>query len=358
MKIPSAPQKVTLNITNRCNLNCLYCGVSSTKNAPGDLSLEEWKEIIDELARIKVFHLLISGGEPFIRPDFSELLKQIFKHHFRISINTNGTLFNDEVLSLVSKFRRLDNIQVSLDGPDSDIHDIIRGKGTFEKIIGGIRILRRWGTPFSFFVVVCKNNKDHLGEIVRFSKNLGASQITFSSLLPQGSALSHFYDLFLSFEEKKEVEAELRYLNKRYPKLVRGSLIQTIEWMDQIYEVGATKEESARANKITSCGGSVAECSIRPEGWVIPCDRLWDYRVGNVKEESFQSIWLNSEGFRQFRKRYSRSIDSFVECQNCTYTSLCRGGCPAIPYYLGRGIEGWDPLSCYKVFTGKIESYV
>lgn len=356
MKIPSAPGKVTLNITNRCNLDCLYCAVSSTKNAPGDLSLEEWKEVVDELAGIKVFHLLISGGEPFMRPDFSELLKHIFKYHFRISINTNGTLFNDEVLSLVSESRRMDNVQVSLDGPDAETHDFIRGKGTFEKVIDGIRVLRRWNIPFSFFVVVCRNNKDRLGEIVRISRKLRAAQITFCSLLPQGSALSHLNDLFLSFEEQKKVEVELRYLKKRYPHLVGGSLIQTIEWMDRISKVDLTGEKPVRANKVTSCGGSVAECSIRPEGWVIPCDRLWDFRVGNVKEESFQSIWLDSKGFRQFRERYSRTMDSFKECRNCSYIGLCRGGCPAIPYYLGRGIGGWDPLSCYMVFTGKMAS--
>ncbi|MBW1912321.1 MAG: radical SAM protein, partial [Deltaproteobacteria bacterium] len=266
MKVLSAPEKVTLNITNRCNLHCLYCGVSSTKNAPGDLSLEEWRKVIDELARIKVFKLLISGGEPFIRPDLPEILEQILQCHFRVSINTNGTLFNDKVLSLLSQSRHLENIQISLDGPNSDIHDFIRGKGTFDKIREGIKVLRRRKIPFTFFIVVCRNNKDYLGEIVKFAKMVGASQITFSSLLPQGSALAHLDDLFLSFEEEKAVEAKLRRLNKRYPALVGGSLIQGIKMMDQISQIDVSELSQSDANRITSCGGSVTECSIRPEG--------------------------------------------------------------------------------------------
>ncbi len=358
MKVFSAPEKVTLNITNRCNLHCLYCAVSPTKNAPGDLSLEEWKGVVNELALIQVFHLLISGGEPFLYLDFPEILRHIFQYHFRISINTNGTLFDAEVLSLLAQSGRLDNIQVSLDGPNSEIHDVIRGKGTFEKTLEGVVLLRQWELPFSFFIVVCRNNKDHLEEMVQLSNQLGASRITFSPLLPQGSALLHFDDLFLSFEEQKKVEAEVRLLKKKYPHLVGGSLVQTIEWMDQISEIDVSKKQSKKINKITSCKGGISDCSIRPEGWVIPCDRLWEYKVGDVKEQSFQSIWLHSEGFQNFRIRYSRCMDSFKECQDCIYTDICRGGCPAIPYNTGREIEGWDPLSCYRVFIGQKKSYL
>ncbi|MBN1832494.1 MAG: radical SAM protein [Deltaproteobacteria bacterium] len=358
MKIPSAPQKVTLNITNKCNLECLHCGVSGTKNMPGDLSLNEWKEVVDELARIKVFQLLISGGEPFMRADFYEIFSHILKYHFRISINTNGTLFDDETISQVCRSGRLDQIQVSLDGPDSDTHDSIRGKGSFERTMRGVETLCRWKAPFSFFVVVSRNNKDSLQEIVRISERLGASQVSFSPLLPQGSALSHVHDLFLLFDERKEVEAELKELKKRYPRLIGGSLIKTIERMQEVSRIDLPDQKSTKAHKITSCGGSVSECSIRPDGWVIPCDRLWGYRVGNIREQAFESIWLYSRGFKRFRERYTRRMDSFLECRDCVYTFLCRGGCPAIPYNMGRGIEGWDPMSCYRVFTGEKESYV
>lgn len=358
MKVLSAPEKVTLNITNRCNLNCLYCSVSPTKNDPEDLTITEWKNVIDELAEMKVFNLLISGGEPFMRQDFVNILKHIFRYHFRISINTNGTIFNEEVLSVLSGSNRLDNVQVSLDGPDSEVHDFIRGRGTFEKTIGFMETLHRREIPFNIFVVVCRTNKDHLKKIVHLAKKLGVAQVTFSSLLPQGSALAHLDDLFLSFKEQKKVEEELRHLKKKHPKLVGGSLMQAIQRMDWISQINISKEKSVKPNKITSCGGSVSECSIRPEGWVIPCDRLWEYKVGNVKQASLKSIWLHSEGFQQFRKRYTRNIDSFKECHGCGYTGICAGGCPSIPYNMGRGIEGWDPLSCFRVFTGELKGYI
>ena len=171
-------------------------------------------------------------------------------------------------------------------------------------------------------------------------------------IVPQGNALKHLKELMLSFEEGKTVEAELRQLKRLHPNLVGGTLMQGIEWMDEISEIATEKELDGVSNYITSCGGSISECAIRPDGEVIPCDRLWEYGVGNVKEESFQKIWLHGEGFSKFRERYKQRIDSFAECCNCSYISVCRGGCPATSFGLGKGINGWDPLSCYQVFRG------
>lgn len=358
MKIPSAPHKVTLNITNRCNLECLYCGVSSSKNAPGDMRLEAWKKVINELAGLKVFNLVISGGEPFARPDFFDILKHILRYHFRVSINTNGTLLNDNVLSLVSESNRFDNIQVSLDGHNSAIHDFIRGQGTFQNTINGLKMLQRWNIPFRLFIVVNRNNKDYLEEIVGFSKHIAAAKVILSPLVPQGSALSHLDDLFLTLKEHQKVASKLRRLKEKYPKFIGGSFMQIIEENDRILKIPLDKKKPVNTNKITSCGGSVTECAIRPDGGVIPCDRLWDYIVGNVEQQSFKSIWLNSTELRKFRKRFSRYMDSFEECKGCRFVDECKGGCPAIPYNMGKGVDGWDPLSCFLVYMGKKKSYV
>jgi SynChlorMet cassette radical SAM/SPASM protein ScmE len=356
MKVLSAPERITLNITNRCNLACRYCAVSSTKNAAGDLTLAEWTSVIDELARIKVFQLLISGGEPFLRDDFTDILKCITRHPVRIAVNTNGTRLRKDVLAHLAESGRLNYVQVSLDGPNAAVHDALRGSGSFAMLCKGIDRLQRYQIPFHFFVVVHRLNFRHLEEIVRFAQNCGAKRTAFSALLPQGSAIDHLNELMLTFKEKKQVEMDLRRLRRKYPRRVGGTLMQSIDWMDQISELDFEKQPPRQANRVTSCGGSVTECAIRPEGWVIPCDRLWEYTVGNVRDLPFQDIWLHSEGFRKFRERYQRRMDDFEECRGCVYTDVCKGGCPATAYGLGKGINAWDPLSCYQVFCGRKES--
>jgi SynChlorMet cassette radical SAM/SPASM protein ScmE len=353
MKVLSAPERVTLNITNRCNLACRYCAVSSTKNVPGDLSLTDWCDVIDELARIKVFQILISGGEPFLREDFLHILRRIGRYPMRISVNTNGTCLREDVLAHLADSGRLNFIQVSLDGADAAVHDRLRGRGAFAMLRKGIDRLSHHAIPFHFFVVVNRFNFRHLEDIVRFAVDAGAASTAFSAMLPLGGALESLDVLQLSHMQQKETDRELRRLKRKYPRTVGGTLLQTIAWMDQITRLEGNKERPRRANRITSCGGSVSECAIRPEGWVIPCDRLWNYAVGHVKQSRFQDIWLYSEGFRRFRKRYVLRMDDFEECRDCLFTDVCKGGCPATAYGLGRGINAWDPLSCYQVFSGR-----
>jgi SynChlorMet cassette radical SAM/SPASM protein ScmE len=355
MKVLSAPEKVTLNLTNRCNLNCLYCAVSATKNAPGDLALEQWQSIIDELARIKVFHLAISGGEPFLCRSLLSILVHIHRHPFRVSINTNATRMDEKILSYLSCSKRLDYIQVSLDGPNAEVHDQIRGLGSFKQLVKGVDLLRSYDIPFFYYVVVHKSNQRHIGEMVRFGRSTGASQVAFSTLVPQGNALGHLNELLLPYDDQKQVEDEMRRLKNRYPHFVGGTLVQAIEWMDAITRRAGSRSTVGGVNIVTSCGGSISECAIRPDGGVIPCDRLWQYTVGDVKKNSLQFIWRHGQGFKKFRERYRRRIDSFAECRGCAYADLCRGGCPATPYGLGKGIDGWDPLSCYRVFVGQKE---
>jgi SynChlorMet cassette radical SAM/SPASM protein ScmE len=353
IKVLSAPEQVTLNITNRCNLACRYCAVSSTKNLPGDLTTGEWSAVIDELARIKVFRVLISGGEPFLRKDFLEILRCITRYPLRIAVNTNATCIDEGVLDHLARSKRLNYMQVSLDGPDAAVHDRVRGAGSFERMRRGIDLLRRHRIDYHFFVVVHRFNFQHLEEIVRFTREVGGRRAVFSCLVPQGSALQHLNDLMLSFDEQKQAEAVLRRLKREDPGRVGGSLLQGIEWMDRLQQFSRDKQPPRIANRITSCGGSLSECAIRPDGAVIPCDRLWEFTVGNVKEHGFQEIWRNSEGFRKFRERFQQRMDSFKECRGCRFADVCRGGCPATAFGLGGSINGWDPLSCFQVFSGQ-----
>lgn len=358
MKILSAPERVTLNITNRCNLACRYCAVSSTRNSPGELSLEEWRAVIEELARIKVFQVLISGGEPFMRTDFLDILKCLARYPMRIAVNTNGTCCSEEILAHLAEGGRLNHVQVSLDGPNARVHDRLRGPGSFERLCRGIALLRRHRISFHFFVVVHRLNFRHLEETVRFARDSGANQAAFSPLLPQGSALQNLEKLMLSFEEQKQAEAVLRQLKREFPHRVGGTLLQNLEWMHHLQELHRKKRPPRKANRITSCGGSVSECSVRPDGAVIPCDRLWEYTVGNVRKNAFQDIWLHAEGFRRFRERFLQRMDSFEECRGCLFTDVCKGGCPATGFGLGRGINSWDPHSCFQVFSGRKDSTI
>jgi len=137
----SAPLDVFIAVTSRCNLACRHCNVFSLRNSRTDLIGDEWIKFIKRLAELKVFTLWISGGEPFMREDIFAIFEEIEKHHFRFGLNTNGMLVDEEKSKRISELEKLYSIFVSLDGSTAEIHEKLRGKGSFEGVIDGIKNL-------------------------------------------------------------------------------------------------------------------------------------------------------------------------------------------------------------------------
>ncbi len=131
--LPLNPLVVRLRITNRCNLSCHYCYVGSSLNKKNDqlLTLNEWQKIIDQLP----FYTLIdiTGGEPLLTPNFSEILSLMLKRKLKVSLITNGTVRKEGIIPLMVS-KKLMHLMVSLDGPQK-IHDQVRGEGSFKKAL-------------------------------------------------------------------------------------------------------------------------------------------------------------------------------------------------------------------------------
>lgn len=135
------------HITNKCNLRCSHCYQESYTDQ-SDLSLEELKETADKIFSTmakwqKKGDISITGGEPFLKKELFPLLSYLDNSDkiSRLDVLCNGILITDEIASKLKKIKKLQNVQISLDGATPEIHDQIRGPGTFEKAMSGIRIL-------------------------------------------------------------------------------------------------------------------------------------------------------------------------------------------------------------------------
>ena len=137
------PVLVDLSITQKCNLHCDYCSVSAAPDVEtdGELSLRDYKKLFKELDDLHVLRVAISGGEPLIRADFFDILEEACKYDYATVINTNGTLVTDEVASKLTNYQ-FDRICVTLDGSCAEIHDYHRGRGTYTKVLQGIRFYK------------------------------------------------------------------------------------------------------------------------------------------------------------------------------------------------------------------------
>ena len=153
-------------VTHRCNLRCPYCRIAETPAA--ELDLDEMRSLIDRFCDLGVMRIGISGGEPLLRADLGEIVRAGAVRGRIVSVNTNGWLLAERIDAV----KRADLINVSVDGPPS-LHDEIRGRGSWERIVDGIEAARSVGVRMSAIVVVHSRNLPHLEETLSTIAGLG-----------------------------------------------------------------------------------------------------------------------------------------------------------------------------------------
>jgi len=179
-----------LDITNTCNLHCTHC-YQPTNNDGLDLPLEKWCEILNQYDALSAklhlrHHFTLSGGEPTISSlfiPFLELLRSRFPDA-GINILTNGTMISDEMVRAI-KLSGAD-VQVSIDGPNSELHDSIRGRGNFQKAVCGIMKLRANGVHVVLQAVLSRQTVPFIPSFFDMAERLDVAMMNFTRFIPQG----------------------------------------------------------------------------------------------------------------------------------------------------------------------------
>jgi AdoMet-dependent heme synthase len=326
--ILSAPLDVCLGITNKCNLRCKHCLASNSRQEP-DLTTPELLRVIQQLKDLKVLSIAIFGGEPLAREDFFDILEALSKLKVSLTINTNGTLITREVARRLSR-SPIKAYTVSLDGSCPEVHDLLRGQGSFNAAIEGIRNLKAEGCRVTISTTVMRLNQNDLANIVLLSKRLGADNLRFNTVEYFGNAACYGDSLIMKPEEKFQLLDQARSLRDTFGNAVSGSLFQACDIMDGM----AQNPKEVLPLKVFSCAAATIKCNIRPDGWVTPCEIVWDVKAGNLKEQSLYDIWHHSPVMKAFREPIEIKEDDIPECKGCAYLRLCYKGHRCQPYYL------------------------
>ena len=179
-----APVNVTWEITLKCNLRCIHCLSEAGAAKANELTTRECRELVDQLAALKVFQINIGGGEPFMREDFLGLLAYSHKKGLVTCVSTNGILIDNRLAEELSRFKML-YLQVSLDGAEPAVNDRIRGKGTYTKILEAMDCLVRQGVPFSINTVLTRLNYPQLDALRSLAEEYRA-ELRVSRFRPSG----------------------------------------------------------------------------------------------------------------------------------------------------------------------------
>ena len=315
-----APVNVTWEVTYTCNLSCIHCLSDSGNRRVTELSTDQCRSVIDELSAMKVFQLNIGGGEPFMRPDFLDLMDYAHDKGIVTCISTNGTLIDRDIAKRLH--HPLVYIQVSLDGATPESNDPIRGQGSFRNVLRALEYLREWDIEVSINTVLTRLSFSELDLMTKLAADFGA-KLRVSRFRPSGRGKESWSKLNVSAEQMLAFSDWLR----RHLAVSTG---------DSFFSVST---EERRSLGLNMCGACKLTCCISPEGGVYPCAFLQeeDFRAGTVPDASFGKIWRDSPVFHSFRNLEIKS------CESCHRFDLCHGGCPAIAYHTQRKMGIADP---------------
>lgn len=336
------PAHPAWEVTAACNLRCIHCHAASGKPAPDELTTDEAKRFIDELSKVNEFRMLVyTGGEPLMRPDLFQLLKHSKKAGLANVIATNGTLINEDVA-----FRMKDagvvGVAVSLDSSQKDIHNRIRSHSqAFELAMEGIRSVRKAGILLQINVTAMEYNIPTMDELIELADKAGSGIMLLYQLVPVGRG-SRIEKATLNINENERL---LKFLAEKQKYI--STIIEPVagpQYWPYLMEVNHKKHPIWRKFAeyvFHGCAAGRGFVYIKANGDVWPCPFV-EVSAGNVKTESFKSIWENSEIFVNLRNREEALHGA---CGECSYRKIC-GGCRGRAMAYSGDYLGEDP-SCF-----------
>jgi len=323
------PKWIAWEVTGRCNLNCIHCRASSSMvSHDTDFTTEEARKLIDDITSFCSPVLVLSGGEPLLRPDLFEIAKYGTEKGLRMCIATNGTLVTDDICEKM-KESGIKIVSLSLDGSTAAVHDDFRKQpGAFDATLRAAGTFHRNGIQFIVNSSFAKRNQHDIAETYRLAKKIGAHAWYMFMIVPTGRGEEIMNEL-ISKEDYEEILSWHYQMEKNETDMLVRPTCAPHYYRVRLQKA---KEEGhtiqPRTLSFSTGGGKGCICAqtiafIDSKGNVQPCS-YFPVVAGNVKKQHFREIWYRSELFeslRAFEKYKGR-------CGECEYLNVC-GGCRA-----------------------------
>ena len=342
----SRPRLVAWEVTRSCNLNCVHCRAASELGSyPGELDTGQCIKILDQIVQAGEPIIILTGGEPLMRRDIFDLALHGTEIGLRMVMATNGTLLTREITEKI-KSSGIKRVSISLDGSTDQTHDGFRKvPGSFQSAIGGIELLKMAGIEFQINTTVTKHNLHQIPKILDIAVKLEAAAHHIFLLVPTGRAKDMVdqeigpqeYEKLLHWFYKMRDQAPLHLkatCAPHYFRILRQEARVKGKKVDfQTYGLDAVTR---------GCLAGTSFCFISYDGIVQPCGYL-ELNCGDLKENSFGSVWDGSEIFNQLR-----NFSSYKgKCGRCEYMKFC-GGCRARAFEATGDFLEEEPLCLYQ----------
>jgi AdoMet-dependent heme synthase len=345
--ISKAPFAVRLHLTRSCNLQCIHCLSDASATPPeGELTTDEWCRLFDDLRELRIVDVSLSGGEPFCRHDIFDLLERLAApRRHRITILTNGTLITENAAARLAQLR-LRRFTLSLDGTEAQ-HDKVRGRGSFQLAICGLRNLLAAGLQPVVAFTPMRTNFESFGALVDLLVEMGITNIQVNRLKPEGRCTPIYPRLALRHpDDVRAMVDEVQRKRITYPHVqiqctLGRYLFLPIAHQQFINTPLGERRPAAHLNE--GCSACLTSCQITATGKVVPCEGLSDFVGGDIRRTSLKEIWQRSDEFAKVRALSEVLVGDLSDCQPCAYNAICDAGCRAVAYLVTGDLLSRDP---------------
>ena len=290
------PISISFEPTTSCNLRCPECpsGLREFTRPTGMLEKSFFKTTIDEIHKELLYLIFYFQGEPFLNPDFLDMVKYASSKGIYTATSTNAHYLTDEKAKQTVE-SGLDRLIISVDGTTQDVYQQYRVGGKLDKVLEGARNIVKWKkelnskTPFVFFqFLVVKPNEHQIEEIKKLGDEIGVDQVRYKT--------AQVYD----FENDP------------------NQLIPTIDKYSR-YRKGKDGKVKSKSGLMNHCWKLWHANVITWDGLVVPCcfDKDASHQLGNLSTQSFKETW-NNDNYKQFRKELMTSRKNIDICANCS----------------------------------------
>ena len=332
--------------TRSCNLSCIHCRAAAEKGPyEGELDTKEALEFLDTVASFSKPVIILTGGEPLMRPDIYELAAYGTKLGLRMVMATNGTLVDEASIQKMID-SGIQRMSVSIDGANATSHDNFRRvPGAFDASLKAMEIAKKAGLEYQINTTITKINLDEIPAILDLAVSLGAVAHHIFLLVPTGRGKE------LEEQEIPPEEYE-RTLNWFYDQREKVPLQLKATCAPHYYRIlrQRSKDEGKKVTFEThgldavtrGCLGGVGFCFVSHIGEVQPCGYLEAFS-GDIRKTNFKEIWEKSEVFTRLR-----DFDALEgKCGICEYRRVC-GGCRARAYEITGNYMAEEPYCTYQ----------
>lgn len=297
--------QLQIEITSRCNERCVHCYIPhESKN--DDIEPSLFYDVLEQCREMDVLGLTFSGGEPMLHPNFIDFLHKAKEYDFSISVLSNLTLLNDEIVAEM-KANRLSSVQVSLYSLNSDIHDsITQVSGSFVKTRDAILKLIDNDIPLQISCPVMKQNKNCYPSVAKWAKEHKVRADTDYIMMARSN---HTTDNLTNRLSLEEIE-----------KVIQDIIVNDYDYEERLVEADFSEVEKKDIGDDLLCGVCISSICMVANGDIYPCAGWQSYICGNVTEQPLSEIWEHSEKVRYLRNLRKKDIP---ECMDCTERHFC-----------------------------------